>query len=808
MYRASEIATIVNGRLVGSDNSVKNIIFDSRMVHKKKDRLFVALKGGITDGHNYIDKLIDSGVKSFIISEEYAANMSSVVDGISYIVTTNPLRALQKMAAHHRKSINYPVVAVTGSNGKSIVKEWTHQLFSDMELYRSPKSYNSQLGVALSLLLMPKEGDISIIEAGISEMQEMQHLQEMIAPNIVIVTNIGEAHGENFVSKEAKLHEKLILAKDSDIIITSEKVAKMIGDGVGRERLFIWGEGDECDMQIVSTDRGAIEFRYNSVDYLAITPFTDSASYQNIIQILSLAAYLKLDLQLICSRTELLTPVPMRLEIVEGYGSTVIINDCYNSDYNSLSVALSHLASLSVEGGRAVILSDIIGSMKSDNELYEEVAQLLNSCNVNKIIAIGEKIGYCLKDKITGTLSSYTTTEEFLNNLTSNTFYNTTLLIKGCRKFGFERIVERLQYKQHKSVIEVNLDALVYNCRYYRSLLPNGTKMVAMVKAMGYGSGYYEVALALQNIGVEYLAVAYIDEGVILRERGITLPIIILNSNPYDYPKMIEYRLEPEIYNSRSLNLFIAHCRGAGVENYPIHIKLDSGMHRMGFEPSDINNLKTELMNSSEVSVASIFSHLSSSDDPTLDEETHRQIELFNDMCREINLPHAPKHIANSCGAMRFESARLDMVRIGLGLYGISPFKQNDLKNVMSLHTHILQIKKIEKGDYVGYNMNEIVDKPTVIATLSIGYADGLDRRLGCGKWNVEVNGQKAKTVGNISMDTCAIDITGIEANEGDRVTIYSTSDDIKLMAELLNTIPYEILTSTSTRIKRIYTRE
>ncbi len=806
-YKVSEIVDIVGGVHIGVDGIVRNIIFDSRVAFDNVDILFVALKGELADGHQYINELISKGVKSFIVDNDFLVN-SAPIDDVSYIVVENPLHALQLLAAHYRRSVSSTIVAITGSNGKSVVKEWIHQIFSDTALFRSPKSYNSQLGVALSLLLIPKTAELSIIEAGISMIGEMERLADMIAPEIVIVTNIGDAHGENFSSKEEKLREKLLLATNSRKIIVNNVVAGIIGADISRERLFVWGHGSGNDMEVLSIKNGHIEFFYNGTKYLLSSPFTDAASCENILHIIALAALLKMDLDTICRRVELIAQVPMRLEIMEGYGNIVIINDSYNSDFNSLSVALSHLKTMSVKGGRTVIISDIVGSGRKDEKLYTEVAALLDSSGVDEIIAIGERIGINLEGQVSGRLITYKTTESFLDNLTIGAFSNRTLLIKGCRSYGFERIVKRLQYKQHKSVIEVNIDALVHNYRYFRSLLPNKTKMVAMVKAMGYGSGYFEVALALQNSGADYLAVAYIDEGIILRERGITIPIIILNSNPYDYQKMIEHNLEPEIYNIRSLRLFIDRCRGEGVSDYPIHIKLDTGMHRMGFESDSIYDLRSMIDVSSEVTVSSIFSHFSSSDDITLDKETERQMELFNSMCNCLEQPNALRHISNSCGVVRFENAHFDMVRVGLGLYGISSFVQNKLHNVTSLHTNILQIKNIEAGEYVGYNMAQVVDRPTTVATLSIGYADGVDRRLGCGRWSVWVNGKRAKTLGNISMDTCAIDITDINASEGDRVTIYSNSDDICAMAELLDTIPYEILTSISTRIKRVYVRE
>ncbi len=809
-YLASEIAEIVGGDLYGSNNTISEVIFDSRSVFNPTGAIFIALSGALSNGHNYIPQLISQGVSSFLVTKSYIASkgVANTSDKISYIAVEEPLTALQLLASHYRSQLNSLVVAVTGSNGKSIVKEWIHQLITDFPLFRSPKSYNSQLGVALSLLLIPEKVDVAVIEAGISQPNEMGKLEKMIKPSITIITNIGEAHGENFTSVESKLNEKLILTKGCSKIVVNSQTAKMIDNSICRERLFIWGSEGDVDIKIHSTDRGAIEFSYLGCNYLAITPFNDSASYENIMSVISLGALLNIDIETLCRRTELLSPVPMRLEIIDGVDNSVIINDCYNSDYNSLSVALSHLNNLSIDGKRVVILSDIVGSARNEEELYSDVAQLLNNSKVNELIAIGSKIGTGLNQRFNGVLRMYSTTEEYLQSIHTEDLSNKTVLVKGCRNFGFERITERLQARQHTSVIEVNIDSLIQNYRLFRSYLKPTTKMVAMVKAMAYGNGYYEVALALQNSGVDYLAVAYIDEGIELRERGITTPIIILNSNPYDYPKIFEYNLEPEIYNFYSLEQFSREGARLGVKHYPIHIKLDTGMHRMGFMPNEIEELKSLLKNNTTLKVSSIFSHLSSSDDPMLDNESERQIEEFIKGYTTLDFPDAIKHICNSCGVIRFPHAHFDMVRVGLGLYGITSLADISLKDVTSLHSTILQIKRISKGDYVGYNIGEVATKDSVIAILSIGYADGLNRKLGRGRWSVKLKGKRYKIIGNISMDTCAVDITGADAKEGDRVTIISGSQDFQLISEIIDTIPYEILTAISTRIKRVYVRE
>lgn len=798
-YSLSEVADIVGGRLVGVDHYFGGVAFDSRSVFDYEESLFVAISGAIFDGHDFVEPLIAKGVRSFLVERV----MNPIPFGVGCVVVENSLDALQKLAAFHRQKLNYPVVAITGSNGKSIVKEWIYQLFSEKTIFRSPKSYNSQLGVPLSLLMTGGEEDFAVIEAGISKVGEMEKLRKMIDPDVLIFTNIGEAHGENFSSIEEKLAEKLLLAKNCKTVICHEKFSDKI-----KEKSFVWGFGEDVDLRVTESSGNHLAFHYKNREYRVTLPMSDDASRENIMHVLSLAAVMGCDLSLMCQRAQTITPVAMRLEMISGVGGAKVINDSYNSDYNSLTVALTYLQSVALEGSKAVIISDILQSGREGSTLYSDVAKLLNSSGVEYVVAIGEKICVGIRPYYHGALECYTTTEEFLREFNPEKFYNKTILIKGSRPFGFERISVRLEDKQHSTVMEVSIDALLHNFRYFKSKLAPSTKMVAMVKAMSYGSGSYEIALTLQNNGIDYLAVAYIDEGVTLRQKGIYLPIITLNSNPRDYEQMINNRLEPEIYSLYSLKLFIDCCKRRSIENYPIHVKLDTGMHRMGFEEDKIDQLVQFLETSKEVRVASVFSHFSSSDTPLLDAESHRQIALFKKMSDRIAQPGTLRHLCNSAGIDRFPEAHFDMVRLGLGLYGISSISQEKLENVSTLHTRILQIKEIRKGEYVGYNMRGVAERDMRVATLSIGYADGLDRRLSCGRWSMTIGNVRVPIVGNISMDTCSVEITGVEAKEGDRVTVFHSVEQINEMAEILGTIPYEILTSISTRIKRVYLRD
>lgn len=802
-YLLSEVARIVGGRLVGEDNMISTIAYDSRSVFDYHSALFVANKGVVFDGHSFIRSLTLKGVRSFLVSSEPNVSLD-----VGYVVVADTLRALQRLAAHHRSTRKYPIVAITGSNGKSIVKEWIYQLFSEKTIFRSPKSYNSQLGVALSLLMTGDDEDFAVIEAGISQRGEMCRLREMIHPDILIFTNIGEAHGENFASVEEKLNEKLLLTQECKIVIYNEKFSPYIDPLTTASSRFVWGTGADVDLQILPTKDSTIEFLYKAQIYRLKLPFADSASRENIIHAVSLAAVMGCDLSLICRRAETLSPVAMRLEMISGVGASKIINDSYNSDYNSLSVALSYLKTVAMNGDKIVIISDILQSGREGGTLYDDVAKMLNSTDVSYVVAIGERVGVGISKSYEGELECYLTTDDFLRTIDVARFYNKTILIKGGRRFEFERISERLEDKQHSTVMEVSVDALLHNFRYYKSKLKSGTKMAAMVKAMSYGSGAYEIALNLQNNGIDYLAVAYIDEGVTLRQQGIHLPIITLNSNPRDYEQMIKNRLEPEIYSLYSLNLFIDTCKRLSVTKYPIHIKLDTGMHRMGFEEYKIKDLSELLKNSDSVYVASVFSHFSSSDAPEQDHESRRQIALFEQMSGAIKQEGTLLHLCNSAAVERFPEAQYDMIRLGLGLYGISSVSQDKLQNVSTLHTRILQIKDVKKGEYVGYNMRGRAERDMRVATLSIGYADGLDRRLSCGRWSMTIGSVRVPIVGNISMDTCSVDITGIEAKEGDRVTVFNSTEQIVEMAQILETIPYEILTSISTRIKRVYLRD
>ncbi|MFI3259279.1 MAG: alanine racemase [Rikenellaceae bacterium] len=787
-YRLSEIAAITGGTLVGDDRVVREVITDSRG-SVGCDSLFVAIEGCNHDSHRYIGQMVERGVRAFLvehIDKEWCNNPD-----ISYVkLEGRSIPSLQKIAAHHRKSFGGTVVAITGSNGKTIVKEWIAQLCpKGVKLFRSPRSYNSQLGVALSLLMIEGDEDIAIIEAGISRVGEMERLERMISPDIVVVTSIGEAHQEGFESMEQKIEEKMKLARGAKKVIYSSAYTELIPN-------VIYGEWLSIDA--ANYEGGAL---------------SDEASQHNsqiVEATLRTLGYPR-------PNFERLTPIAMRLEMIEGLSDSLIINDSYNSDINALSIALDSLRSNAAGRATTVILSDILQSGVESCELYERVSQALSRCGVDRLIGIGSEITRMAK--CFGCESSFfPTTEELLNNITTEDYANRAILLKGNRESRFEKIGHRLARKSHITTLEVNLDAMISNLNYFRSHLAHGVKLTAMVKASSYGAGEEEVAQMLQLQGVDYLAVAFADEGSRLRERGITMPIIVLNADDGSFSQMVDSRLEPEIYSLRSLHDFAAAVEARGEREYPIHIKFDTGMHRLGFMDGEVEKLSSHLKGvEGVVRVSSIFSHLATSDmGDEGRESTLSQIELFDKMSRELQERlnyNVIRHIANSAAITAYPEAHFDMCRLGIGLYGFSANEQEQkaLRAVSTLKSKIVQIREIGEGEAVGYGGTGIAKRPTKIATIPIGYADGLDRHLGGGAWSFVVGGKLAPIIGRICMDSCMVDISSIgSVEEGDEVVIFSDMEGNRAddMAKILGTISYEVLTSISGRVKRIYTKE
>ncbi len=817
-YTLKDIALAVSGKLAGNPTAtVSHLLIDSRGAVSPNDSIFFAIQGTHHDGHQFVEELYLKGVRNFVVVEKALPDIKTLVDA-NFIYVDSTLDALQSLAAFHRRRYSYPVIGITGSNGKTVVKEWASQLMhGEKKVVRSPRSYNSQVGVPLSVWLMSPENDVAIFEAGISRPSEMHRLEHILSPDIGIITNIGAAHQENFNSVLQKLQEKLQLFEHSKIIIY-QLDDKLINEEIHKiplksKQLFTWGTSNDASLVILSKKvdlETTLTLRYAQQEFTVQIPFTDDASIENAMQSISLLLVLGFTTEFIEERVKKLIPVAMRLEQKEGINGCTIINDSYNSDISSLTIALNLLNNQKFDK-RTLILSDIFQSGKSNQELYSEVAKLVKEKQVTKIIGIGPAIS--ANEHLFSDVQKrfYASTDDFLHSYHKEDFTNEAILLKGSRSFQFERISRHLERQIHQTVMEINLNALVNNLNYFRSLVKPTTKFIAMVKAFSYGSGFYEIASMLQYHRVDYLAVAFADEGVELREAGISMPIIVLNAEPTSFDLMISCNLEPEIYSTTALTRFRDSAVRAGVTDYPIHLKLDTGMHRLGFIEGDIDYLTKFLRDDERLRVSSIFSHLAASDEAIHDNFTNQQITLFSRLSSRIMglLPyHINRHILNSAGIERFPSAEFDMVRLGIGLYGVSATNQSRLEVVSTLHSTIVQIKDIPAFDSVGYGRKGMVETPKRIATIPIGYADGLNRRLSNGVGKLMVAGKLAPIIGNICMDTCMIDITGISAKEGDEVIIFGENPTILDIASWIGTIPYEILTGISRRVKRIYIQE
>lgn len=821
-YAIEKIAHMIEGKLIGNPGNafIEELLTDSRKLSSPDRALFFAIVTSRNDGHNYISELYRKGVRYFCISK---APEPAFPDAV-YIQVSDTLDALQQLAAGHRASFSYPVIGITGSNGKTIVKEWLWQLISpEKTIVRSPKSYNSQIGVPLSVWQMNSLHNLAIFEAGISQPAEMECLEKIIKPTIGIFTNVGHAHDQYFTSPQQKTEEKLKLFARANLLIycsdnqlISENIRK---SGFSEDRLFDWGKNETARLRITGQQVEKTGTLINGIyqgNALSIEiPFSDEASIENAIHCWAVMLSFGYGPDVTAIRMHKLSRVAMRLEMKEGINNCSIINDAYSSDPDSLAIALDFMDQQNQHRKRSVILSDMLQSITDEATLYKIIAGFLSDKGVDKLIGIGPKL-LKYKDFFPMEKIYYPSTEDFLAGFKSTAFRNESILIKGARIFGFERINQLLQQKSHETVLEVNLNALVHNLNYYRSILKPGTKLMAMVKAFSYGSGSFEIANMLQFHRADYLAVAYADEGVELRKAGISLPIMVMNPEESGMEALLHYNLEPEIYNFRSLQMLEKAIKSyKSPTNNPIqvHLKLDTGMRRLGFVEQDIESLCQRLTASPEIRIQSVFSHLVGSEDPGLDSFTRQQIESFSRVTAQLTHflgYNFIRHILNSAGISRFPEAQFDMVRLGISLYGIAANTQEQkmLENVTSLKTNISQIKTITPGESVGYNRSWKAEKSTTIATIPIGYADGLSRRLSNGRGTMLVNGKPVKVAGNICMDMTMLDITGIDCSEGDEVIIFGEQLPITGLAKAMNTIPYEILTGISRRVKRVYFQE
>lgn len=821
-YTIESITEIIGARRVGNTPATIDwLLTDSRSLSFPEETLFFALVTKRSDGTRYIADLYARGVRNFVVSEEgYKTIVKAHLSAVNCLIVPNPLKALQKLAEQHRDQFQIPVIGITGSNGKTIVKEWLHQLLSPARvIVRSPRSYNSQIGVPLSVWQMDGQSELAIFEAGISEPGEMRALQNIIKPSIGILTNIGGAHQENFFSLQEKCMEKLVLFKDCDVVIyngDNEFISNCVGKSILSSREIAWSRKDmERPLYISKVekkeDSTLISYRYLNMDNTFILPFIDDASIENSLNCLAACLYVMLPAEQITERMARLEPIAMRLEVKEGKNGCLLINDSYNSDLGSLDIALDFLYRRSLSKGlkRTLILSDILETGQNTTALYRQVAQLVNSRGIERIIGVGSEILSCAA-RFNVVKDFYPDTETLIRAVSRGELRleNEIILIKGARKFGFDALTEVLEKKVHETILEVNLGAMVANLNQYRGMLKPETKMVCMVKASAYGAGSYEIAKTLQEHRVDYLAVAVADEGSDLRKAGITASIIIMNPEMTAFKMMFDYKLEPEVYSFHLLDALIKEAEKEGITNFPIHVKLDTGMHRLGFSAEDMPQLIERLKGQNAVIARSVFSHFVGSDSAQFDAFTRRQIEMFEKASIELQaaFPHKIlRHICNSAGIERFPGAQFDMVRLGLGLYGISPIDNSIINNVSTLKTTILQIRDVPEEDTVGYSRKGHLTRPSRIAAIPIGYADGLNRRLGNGHAYCLVNGQRAYYVGNICMDVCMIDVTDIDCKEGDSAEIFGDHLPITVLSDVLETIPYEVLTSVSTRVKRVY---
>lgn len=821
LYLISHIARILNAELIqhSKDTEIKYLLLDSRKLSSPDNSLFFAIKGTRNDGHKFIADLYQKGIRNFVVAD-LPEQLTSFSD-CTFLRVENTLKSLQKLAEFHRSQFQIPVLGITGSNGKTIVKEWLFQLLrEDKNIVRSPKSYNSQVGVPLSVWEMQAEHELAIFEAGISMPNEMEFLQQIIQPSVGIFTNIGQAHSENFDSEVQKVKEKLKLFSHcetliycKDYLVIHEEISK--SESLSEVQKFSWSRKSKADLQIGRIEKSANETKIQGIfnnDFIAISiPFVDDAYIENAIHCWAYLLLIGFDPKKTEERMHLLSPVAMRLELKEGMNNCSIINDSYNSDLGSLSIALDFLNQQKQHPKKTIILSDILQSGKDEAQLYREVAELLQKKKVNRLIGIGEAISRQAK-LFSGEKSFYFSTAEFLNRYNSSFFRDETILLKGARAFGFEQISKLLQQKAHETVLEINLNAFVHNLNYYRSIIDKKTKLMAMVKAFSYGSGSFEIANVLQFQRIDYLAVAYADEGIELRKAGITTPIMVMNPEEQSFDAMLNYNLEPEIYSFRMFGIFSEVVRRQG-KLTAIHIKLDTGMHRLGFEEKEVPELIVRIKNNKFLQVKSVFSHLAASDEKEHDDFTRQQIASFTQMSEQFQ-KHFDypilRHILNSSGIARFGAAQFEMVRLGIGMYGISSneYEQMNLQNVSTLRTIVSQIKLVSPPDTVGYSRKGVLKGPTRIATVPIGYADGYNRKLGNGVGKMLINGQMAPTVGSICMDMCMLDVTNLNVNEGDEVIVFGDVYPITSIAKAMGTIPYEVLTNVSRRVKRVYYQE
>lgn len=810
MYSLSKIAEICQGKFSGMDHSIEHLLTDSRKVHFPASSLFIALKGPRNNGHAFIPALSNQGVLSFLVSEEPL----EIKKNEGYVVVEDTLQALQKLAAWHRAQFRIPLIGITGSNGKTIVKEWLSQIcLARYKVIKNPKSYNSQIGVPLSVWEIDKDHNLGIFEAGISMPDEMPKLAEILRPSFGIFTNIGTAHDEGFENRIQKIKEKLKLFHQVEWLLYRNDYKDLEAEIKAQSIPGIsWSaDGKKADIQ-VSWKQETLRFIWDNKHWELRLPFQDNASRENMTHAVLVAVMLGLTQEQIQSGISGLQSLGMRLALQEAVNNCLLIDDSYSNDLAGLSIALDFLKQQGRHERKTLILSDLSNTSGDEKDRYANIARLLKERDVQRLIGIGPELlrnqDFFVQDKF-----FYPDTESFLNDFESTSFRNETILVKGGRRFGFERISKKLRQRLHGTYMEVNLDALAHNLNFYRSKLKPSTKIMVMVKAFAYGSGSHDIAHLLQFHRCDYLAVAYADEGIALRQHGVTLPIMVMNPNAASFEKLIQYKLEPELYSPLILDDFILYLKRNQLEA-KAHIKLDTGMHRLGFEEEHLEELCAALnSNLNVLKIASVFTHLAGADEEEHNDFSETQIHSFTKFYEKISsaIGYRPiAHVANSAGIVRFPDAQLDMVRLGIGLYGVeaSGIETSALQVVGTLKTVISQIKNIPKGESIGYSRKWKAEHDMKIATIAIGYADGFNRKFSNGIGVVSVNGVRCPIVGNVCMDMCMVDITNVNAKEGDEVVLFGNEIKIQELAERIGTIPYEILTNVSERVNRIFYSE
>ena len=837
-YSIEKITTLIGARRIGTaDAQIGWLLTDSRSLCFPEETLFFALSSPRNDGHKYIPDLYRRGVRNFVISNNYLQQgnhnfqfsiFNSQFENANFLVVPSPLAALQRLAERHRDEFDIPIIGITGSNGKTMVKEWLYQLLlPSQKIVRSPRSYNSQIGVPLSVWLLNEQTEVGIFEAGISQPGEMSALRDIIQPTIGVLTSLGAPHQENFRSMEEKCMEKLELMHDTEAMVycsDNDIVSRCIRRMLYKGEKIAWSQ---CDQNVAffvkeiasKVPNTRITYIFQGEENCYTIPFIDEASIENSITCAAVALHVGLTPGQLAERMPKLEPVAMRLEVKQGQHGCILINDSYNSDINSLDIALDFMQrrqvsppeSGGVRGGlnKTLILSDMFQTGTLPEALYAQVSDLCAKRGIDKFIGIGPELS-AQADRIhIADKQFFADVNHFLASDTFNGLHDELILLKGARSFGFDKITEQLEQKVHETILEVNLNAVVENLNYYRSFLKPETKMVCMIKADAYGAGAVEIAKTLQDHRVDYLAVAVADEGVTLRKAGITANIMIMNPEMTAFKTMFDYDLEPEVYSFRLLDALVKAARKEGITGWPVHIKLDTGMHRLGFDPvDDMFKLIDRLKHQNAIIPRSVFSHFVGSDSDDFDAFSARQFELFEQGSQKLQSAFTHKilrHIDNSAGIEHFPERQMDMCRLGLGLYGVDPRDNRMLSTVSTLKTTILQLRHVPAGDTVGYSRKGKIERDSVIAAIPIGYADGLNRHLGNRHGYCLVHGQKAEYVGNICMDVAMIDVTDIPCQEGDQVEIFGENLPVTVLSDIIDTIPYEVLTAVSNRVKRVY---